>query len=186
MCKVSLFLTFQHLSRAAASALSFLPTDWFQGRWVKALGHFGLPIRHRRRVGADRSTYRITRICLRKASLSEVNSERSICGSTRSDTAPLYCAVGGNARPWSSLGAERKVNLPRQFAKTDHATQPNATSALMAPITTARRHVAMSSLSKLCGSGFPCSPPFFHHLCQYSPHTNHRRALAQPPEKHNH
>lgn len=59
-----------------------------------------------------------------KGLLSEVNSGRSIHSYTPTDTLPLFSGTAENAENDSAICTERKVNLPQQFAETDHATQP--------------------------------------------------------------
>lgn len=56
--------------------------------------------------------------------LSEVNSERSVRDYAQNDTLPLFSGIGGDAENDSAICTERKVNLPQQFAETDHASQP--------------------------------------------------------------
>lgn len=55
-----------------------------------------------------------------------------------------FLPLAGNAVSDSAICAERKVNLPQQFAENDHATQPNTVLTLMAPVTAETR--AMKTL----------------------------------------
>ena len=87
----------------------------------------------------------------------------------------------GNAENDSAVCTERKVNLLRQFAETDHVSQPTTVLTLMAPIIAALTHVLRSHY--LCCGCFQS----FYLLYQYSPSTQHWHALLlSAPRKRNH
>lgn len=158
---------------------SFSPADWLEAGLLKPWAILDWGWR-----GADLYIHDNLHLSA-KALLSDANSERSVRGYTGNDTLPLFPGTGGNAENDSAICTERKVNLPRQFAETDHASQPNAALTLMASITAAERRALWSHSYELCGWCFQVSPPLsrslalspLYLLCQYAARMHHWQTL---------
>lgn len=155
------------------------------GRVVKALGHFRMLIRH----GGNWSLH--TRLPASVCKSFAVRSTfRAISPWLHSEwhTAVIFWH-GWNAENHSAIGSERKVNLPEQFAETDHAIQPMQCwlwchQSQQWRDTCYELTPSNSRLWCWCLQVFPLSLPPLPHLSMHSP--NASLAFSQPYEKHNH